>query len=104
MPPSNDPQPSMIPPPPCETMTLREWLTGCVLSNSSLIKDGTPSEAGSRAVAIADEAILALRQNPTPREIAAPNESNILAWERQILENSIPTIPAVRVVAGSVNE
>lgn len=55
---------TIIPQAPCEGLSLREWLTGCVLTNSSLMKNGTPSELGKKAVAIADEAMLALQQPP----------------------------------------
>jgi len=84
----------IIPPPPCETLSLREWLTGCTLSNSSLIKNGTPSEVGQRAVAIADEAILALRQAPVVDDVEPPTEARLQAWEARLAINTIRTEPA----------
>ena len=81
----------IIPPPPYETLSLREWLTGCTLSNSSLIKDGNPFEVGQRAVAIADEAILALHQSPEVNDIEPPTEARLHAWETRLTNNAIKT-------------
>lgn len=88
----------IIPPPPCETLSLREWLTGCTLSNSSLIKNGTPFEAGQRAVAIADEAILALRQAPVVNNVEPPTEARLQAWEERLAISTTKTEPAGRML------
>jgi len=85
----------LLPPPVAEGMTLREWLTGCALSNPSLVSHDAPQVVAKKAVTIADEVMLALKAPPQPTRTAPLSEPSMKAWGEKIAVGAKHTMPAI---------
>jgi hypothetical protein len=74
-----------IPPPPSGA-TLREWFTGLVITNDTLMRDIDPKHRVVEAVRIAGELVSALNVQRMPsRESMAPvSEKEMQAWDEKL--------------------
>jgi hypothetical protein len=85
----------LLPPAVAEGMSLREWLTGCALSNPSLVSNDAPDVVAKKAVTIADEVMLALKAPPSPTRTAPLSERSMKAWGDRIEVGTKHTMPAI---------